>query len=74
MSHHGPETSVLLLWEAFAHVCQVGHAAPMGPVQSAAILLNALTDLVLAVLDLGEFAPCLQHVHTSALTVTGLNA
>lgn len=67
MSHHSPETTVLLLWKAFAHVGQVSHAAPVGSVQGAAVLLDALTDLVLAVLDLGEFASSLQHTYISLI-------
>lgn len=70
MSHHSPETTVLLLWKAFAHVGQVGHAAPVGSVQGAAVLLDALTDLVLAVLDLGEFASSLQHTYISLIPYT----
>lgn len=69
ISHHSTKTAILLLWKAFAHVGQVGHAAAVGSVQGAAVLLNALADLVLAVLDLGEFTPSLQHTHISLISV-----
>lgn len=64
--HHGAEVSVLTVGESLAHVSQVGHAASVGPIQGAVVLLNALIHLLLAVLDLRQLTASLeeQHIHS----------
>lgn len=63
-SHQGWESSVLSVTEALAHVGQVGHAASMGPVQGAVVLLNAFRHFLLAVLNLGQLTTSLQDTKT----------
>lgn len=69
-SHHGWESSVLSVAEALAHVGQVGHAASVGSVQGAVVLLDAFGHFLLAVLDLGQLATSLhaqRHRHTQTV-------
>lgn len=59
--HQGSEPAPLFWQISLIEVSQVGHAATLDPIQGIIVLVNASAGFLMALLQTGQFAPCLHE-------------